>query len=47
MILDKTGIILKNTLRQNIIRKINHTLNTSIEKHIVMEEVFTPKDIEN
>jgi len=37
---------IKNTLRQNIIRKINHTLNTSIEKHIVMEEVFTPKDIE-
>jgi phytoene desaturase len=37
---------IKNTLRQNIIRKINHTLNISIEKHIVMEEVFTPKDIE-
>ena len=37
---------IKKTLRQNIIRKINHTLNISIEKHIVMEEVFTPKDIE-
>jgi phytoene dehydrogenase-like protein len=37
---------IKNTLRQNIIKKINHTLNKSIEKHIVMEEVFTPKDIE-
>ncbi|MDA9041938.1 FAD-dependent oxidoreductase, partial [Flavobacteriaceae bacterium] len=37
---------IKNTLRQNIIKKINHTLNISIDKHIVMEEVFTPKDIE-
>ena len=47
MILVKTGMNIKDTLRQNIIKKINHTLNMSNRKaHIVMEEVFTPKDIE-
>jgi phytoene desaturase len=37
---------IKDTLRRNIIRKINKTLNIKIEKHILIEEVFTPKDIE-
>ena len=37
---------IKDTLRRNIIRKINKTLNIKIEKHILTEEVFTPKDIE-
>ena len=37
---------IKDTLRRNIIRKINKTLNIKIEKHIITEEVFTPKDIE-
>ena len=37
---------IKYTLRRNIIRKINKTLNVKIEKHILTEEVFTPKDIE-
>ena len=38
--------IIKDTLRKNIIRKINKILNIKIEKHILIEEVFTPKDIE-
>ena len=33
-------------MKQNIVKKINHTLNISIENHIEMEEIFTPKDIE-
>jgi phytoene desaturase len=37
---------IKDTLRRNIIKKINKTLNVKIEKHILIEEVFTPKDIE-
>ena len=37
---------IKNSLKQNIVKKINHTLNISIENHIEMEEIFTPKDIE-
>jgi len=37
---------IKDTLRKNIIKKINKTLNIQIEKHILIEEVFTPKDIE-
>ena len=37
---------IKNTLRENIIKKINRTLNVEIEKNILMEQVFTPKDIE-
>lgn len=32
--------------RQHIITKINHTLNTNIESHIVYEKVFDPRDIE-
>ncbi len=37
---------IKNTLRKNIIKKINRTLDIEIEKNILMEQVFTPKDIE-
>jgi phytoene desaturase len=36
---------IKNTLRKNIIEKINKNFSVNIQDHIVEERVFTPKDI--
>jgi len=34
---------IKDTLRRNIIRKINKTLNIKIEKHILMKRYLLPR----
>jgi len=40
-------ITIKKNLRNNIIKKINSTLNVDIESNIIGEKILTPVDIEN